>query len=90
MCAVKALSTNAIINYSSNYLENADAKLILSLGSKLVIAGAFNGVYIYTGEIFPTSLRSVAIGASSTAARLGAILAPFITVVSLISLCLLI
>jgi len=66
------------------FVENADAKLILGLGSKLVIAGSFNIIYVYSSEVFPTSLRSVSIGIASTAARVGAIVAPFLAVVSFV------
>jgi len=63
-------------------VEYADAKLILGLGSKLAIAGCFNVIYVYTCEIFPTSLRTVAVGVTSLAARIGSIIAPFLAMVS--------
>jgi hypothetical protein len=38
--------------------------------------GLFNGVYTYTAEIFPTSLRSSGLGLCNVFARCGGILAP--------------
>ena len=60
-----------------------DANLALGLASKIAIAGGFNVIYVYSSEVFPTPLRSVALGASSMAARIGAIVAPFADPVSL-------
>lgn len=45
------------------------------------IAGAYNLIYIYTLELFPTVVRNVALGFTTQAAGVGSILAP--TVVSL-------
>ena len=51
---------------------------ILTLGAKAAVTGAFNVTYIYTAELFPTSIRSTAVGACSTMARVGGALAPII------------
>ncbi|KAK8386156.1 hypothetical protein O3P69_010703 [Scylla paramamosain] len=51
----------------------------LSLVGKFGIAAAFAIVYVYSAEIFPTEYRSVGIGACSMCARIGGILAPFIS-----------
>ncbi|CAK8683760.1 unnamed protein product [Clavelina lepadiformis] len=60
----------------------AVAKLVLGLAAKLAIAASFAMIYIYSAEIFPTPLRSVAIGTSSTFARVGAIVSPFVSLLS--------
>lgn len=39
---------------------------------------SFCTVYIYAGEIFPTVLRNIGLGSSSTFARIGSMIAPFI------------
>ena len=39
--------------------------------------GVFQAVYVYTPEVYPTSVRGTAMGYCSAAARLGAIVTPF-------------
>ena len=51
---------------------------ILTLGAKAAVTGAFNVTYIYTAQLFPTSIRATAVGACSTMARVGGALAPII------------
>ncbi|XP_037969232.2 organic cation transporter protein-like [Plutella xylostella] len=43
---------------------------------KLAITFAFNSVYVYTSELFPTRVRSSALAACSLVGRLGSVLAP--------------
>lgn len=46
--------------------------------ARAFISGAFQCVYVYTPEVYPTTLRAVGLGASSSMARLGAIITPFV------------
>ena len=46
--------------------------------SNFCVAGAYNIVYLYTAECFPTTMRQVGIGSCSVAARVGSVLAPFV------------
>lgn len=48
----------------------------VSLTGKFGVAGAFNLLFLFTSELFPTSLRTAALGSCSQAARIGAIAAP--------------
>ncbi len=41
-------------------------------------SGVFQAAYVYTPEVYPTSLRSVGVGACSMAARAGATLTPYV------------
>ncbi|XP_063433772.1 organic cation transporter protein-like [Mytilus trossulus] len=44
---------------------------------KLAISSSFNSVWLYTPELYPTNLRSAGFGVASTMARVGAMIAPF-------------
>mgnify|MGYP002837053022 FL=1 len=48
----------------------------LSLAGKFAATGAFNLIYIQTAELFPTAVRTTALGLCSAAARIGSIIAP--------------
>jgi len=53
-------------------------RTILSLCGKFGLSASFAIVYVYTAELFPTSVRNSSIGLCSTFARVGAMLAPII------------
>ena len=42
------------------------------------LSGGFQAVYVYTPEVYPTKSRGLALGLMSSAARLGALVTPFI------------
>lgn len=44
---------------------------------KFGITSAFSMVYVYTAELYPTVVRNMGVGVSSTASRLGSILSPY-------------
>jgi OCT family organic cation transporter-like MFS transporter 4/5 len=41
-------------------------------------SGAFASIYVFSAELYPTTVRNAGIGASSCAARIGAMAAPYI------------
>ena len=41
------------------------------MGGRLAAGFGFKLVYLYTAELFPTSIRSTAVGTNSTAGRVG-------------------
>ena len=49
-------------------------------------SGVFSLIYVYSAELFPTGLRNVGLGSSSTVARIGGLLQPqmALTVMNLI------
>ena len=59
-------------------------RLLLTCLGIVGMSVSFTTVYLFSGELFPTVVRNIGIGASSMCARIGSILAPF--VVSLVSL----
>lgn len=50
--------------------------LLLYMAGKMCITAAFSTTYIYTAEIFPTTLRHSLLGFCSMAGRIGSILSP--------------
>jgi len=57
-------------------------QVTLSLVGKFGATGSFAIVFVYTAEMFPTEIRSTAVGTSSTCARIGGILAPQVALLS--------
>uniref|UniRef100_A0A3P8VVG4 Solute carrier family 22 member 21 n=1 Tax=Cynoglossus semilaevis TaxID=244447 RepID=A0A3P8VVG4_CYNSE len=51
--------------------------ITLEMMGKFAVSTAFAFVYAYTAELYPTVLRNTAIGACSTASRIGSIIAPY-------------
>ncbi|XP_031633751.1 organic cation transporter protein [Contarinia nasturtii] len=66
----------------SEPLENTWAVVTLFLLGKLGITSAFSTSYVHTSEILPTVIRSMGVGSASTVARLGALVAPFVPLLS--------
>merc|ERR1719220_1896472 len=50
----------------------------IAMIGKFLISMTFAIAYLYTAELFPTSVRNVAVGAASTFARVGSMSAPYI------------
>jgi len=53
-------------------------RVVLSMFGKFLMTIAFDAAYLITYEIFPTSLRNVAMGISSASARVGSFSASYI------------
>jgi hypothetical protein len=51
-------------------------QVALTIIGKAGVAGAFNVLYVFSGELFPTSVRATALGCFAFVGRLGGILAP--------------
>jgi MFS transporter, OCT family, solute carrier family 22 (organic cation transporter), member 4/5 len=50
----------------------------LAMIGKMALTASYGAIYIFSAEQFPTCIRNAAIGISSTAARVGGMLAPFV------------
>ncbi|KAK3084065.1 hypothetical protein FSP39_007577 [Pinctada imbricata] len=51
--------------------------------ARAFISGAFQAAYVYTPEVYPTSMRAIGLGSCSGMARVGAIVTPFVAQVML-------
>ncbi|XP_041377819.1 synaptic vesicle 2-related protein-like [Gigantopelta aegis] len=51
--------------------------------ARALISGAFQTAYVYTPEVYPTSLRAIGVGSCSGFARIGALTTPFVAQVLL-------
>ena len=58
--------------------EHSTARLLLSMAGKLCISSAFATMYPLTVEIFPTVLRNVGLGVTSTGGKIGGFVSPYI------------
>ncbi|XP_060081317.1 organic cation transporter protein-like [Ylistrum balloti] len=58
--------------------ENQVIITILAMIGKFGATAAFNTIYFYSAELFPTVVRNAGMGASSCAARIGGIVSPYI------------
>jgi len=48
-----------------------------------IVSGVFQAAYVYTPEVYPTSMRAIGIGTCSSMARIGAMATPYIAQVLL-------
>ncbi|XP_007939047.1 solute carrier family 22 member 16 [Orycteropus afer afer] len=51
--------------------------VVAAMAGKFAIGGAFGLIYLYTAELYPTIVRSLAVGSGSMMCRVGSIVAPF-------------
>ncbi|KAJ0183568.1 hypothetical protein K1T71_001544 [Dendrolimus kikuchii] len=65
------------------FISHSGTGMGLYFVGKLAITFAFNSVYVFTAELFPTDARSSALAACSLVGRVGSILAPQTPLLSL-------
>ncbi|KAG8522094.1 Solute carrier family 22 member 16, partial [Galemys pyrenaicus] len=51
--------------------------MLVTMAGKFTIGASFGLVYLYTAELYPTVIRSLAVGSGSMVSRVGSIVAPF-------------
>jgi hypothetical protein len=72
-------SSNSLFSSSSSSLNWVGfARLLCGVIGIFGIAGAYNLVYIYTLELFPTVVRNAALGLATQAGGIGVVIAPTI------------
>ena len=69
----------------SSLVTNADLSTAFFLLGKFGATAGFGTTYLYTGELFPTRVRSLCVGVSSMVGRLGAIMSPYIAELGLLT-----
>lgn len=65
-----------------SFLCSITATTMFLYGSRLFISIADMCGYVYTPEVYPTSMRGIGLGACSGAARIGCMITPFVAMVS--------
>uniref|UniRef100_A0A1I8HMB3 MFS domain-containing protein n=1 Tax=Macrostomum lignano TaxID=282301 RepID=A0A1I8HMB3_9PLAT len=65
-----------------NQLLPVEAAIALALTGRFGLLLAFELIWLYASEVFPTPARNSAVGVGSTAARVGGVLAPELTLLS--------
>lgn len=53
--------------------------MTLAMVGKLCISAAYQSIYLYLAELYPTELRTQGMGAATMAASVGSIISPYIT-----------
>ncbi|KAE9555776.1 hypothetical protein FO519_000990 [Halicephalobus sp. NKZ332] len=69
LCSAGVLILMAMV---SSYKKEMTWSLVFMLAGKVCIQGAFNILYIFTSELYPTVIRNSAVGMCSMIARMGA------------------
>ncbi|XP_022094927.1 organic cation transporter protein-like [Acanthaster planci] len=62
----------------TSFLDAGTVRLVIAMIGKFCISASFAIIYVVSGEIYPTSVRSAGLGISSASARFAGILSPFI------------
>lgn len=77
ICGVALITATIFTTASGGSGALVICSTVFTLIGKMAITGSFSTIFLYTPELYPTNMRNVGIGMSSTAARAGAMLAPF-------------
>jgi hypothetical protein len=73
--AAKVLTVQQFF-FSDDMLDTAALSTGLALIGKATVVSCFCCIFIYSSEIFPTVIRTVAVGACAFWGRVGSLLAP--------------
>lgn len=80
-CKRNTINKHRVLLIPFDFLFSPPDFNVLSVGlvmlGKFGITAAFSMLYVYNVELYPTLVRNMAVGATSTASRLGSIIAPY-------------
>ncbi|XP_012944162.2 synaptic vesicle 2-related protein [Aplysia californica] len=62
----------------SNLCVNRITLTFFLFTARAVITGVYQGIYVYTSEVYPTHIRSLGMGFGSGLSRIGALLTPYL------------
>ena len=65
---------------SAGFMDDGTPKIALALIGKFGASASFGIVYLYTAELYPTQIRSTAVGMCSMMARIGGFAAPQVAI----------
>lgn len=75
----------SMLSYNATYLSlsytsghQIYSTVILAMLGKIGAAAAFAVIYVWSAELYPTVVRNVGMGASSSCARIGGMVSPYI------------
>ncbi|XP_055998240.1 organic cation/carnitine transporter 2-like [Ostrea edulis] len=77
ICGVSLTSATLFKHFSDGDSNLETASVVATFVGKMAITGSFSTLFLYTPELYPTNLRNVGIGFSSSFSRIGAIVSPF-------------
>ena len=66
----------------AGFMDDGTLRITLAIVGKFGATASFAAVYLYTAELYPTQIRSTAIGMCSMMARIGGFAAPQVCVLS--------
>ena len=73
---VSSMLLSGMAAIAAGFLDDGSLKLTLAVIGKFGATSSFAAVYLYTAELYPTQIRSTAIGMCSMMARIGGFAAP--------------
>lgn len=82
ICCGTACILCAIIPNGEAGSTSATLRIIAAVIGKFGVAAAFALLFVFTTELFPTVVRSAALGANSAAARVGGIASPMVVLLA--------
>ncbi|KAK3106458.1 hypothetical protein FSP39_020435 [Pinctada imbricata] len=83
ICGISLASATLCREFAGGRDSLVTMSLVFTLIGKMGATGAFSTMFLYTPEMYPTNLRNVGIGLSSSTARIGAMIAPFAGVLAM-------